>query len=267
MMTAICLALLLMFAPAGATFQSPKTAEPTAKTAQAEDTDFAEGLKALSASDYKTALNSFVRYAERKPDDFKAHYNLGLSLYGAKQFANAIAAFQRASEIDAESVAAHYQIGKSYLALKEHGQVLVQFLWLREKDETAAETLLDMLPQSVIDMYQLPPSPTSKVLAKKSANTEEVLPMKADQRPEIIYRERGKYTELARANRVQGKVILSLVYTRNGEIADIRVIEGLPDGLTLSAIKAAQAIRFNPATKDGKPVNVRGNVEYNFTLY
>lgn len=266
-MTAICLALLLMPAPTSATFQSPKTAESSAKATQNEDPDYVEGMRALSDKDYKTAINSFVRYTERKPDDFKAHYNLGLSLYGAKQYADAIATFRRASEIDPENVAAHYQIGKSYLAISEHGQVLVQFLWLREKDETAAETLLDMLPQSVIDTYQLPPSPTSKVLAKKSANTQEVLPMKADLRPEIIYRERAKYTELARANRVQGNVALSMVYTKDGEITDIRVIRGLPDGLTLSAIKAAQVIRFKPATKDGKPVNVRGTVEYNFTLY
>ena len=51
-----------------------------------------------------------------------------------------------------------------------------------------------------------------------------------------------------------------------GEVKNIKVVRGLEDGLTLRAIEAARKIRFNPATKDGAPVNVRGNLEYSFNL-
>jgi hypothetical protein len=36
--------------------------------------------------------------------------------------------------------------------------------------------------------------------------------------------------------------------------------------LTQKAIEAASKIRFEPAMKDGKPVSVRGNLEYSFRL-
>ncbi|MBS1790350.1 MAG: TonB family protein [Acidobacteria bacterium] len=94
-----------------------------------------------------------------------------------------------------------------------------------------------------------------------------VEPMSASLRPTIIYRERAKYTEEARANKIQGTVVLSVVYTFDGRISDIRVVRGLPDGLTESAIEAAKKIRFQPAVKAGQPVSVRGNIEFNFTLY
>ncbi|MEK7829721.1 MAG: energy transducer TonB, partial [Acidobacteriota bacterium] len=94
-----------------------------------------------------------------------------------------------------------------------------------------------------------------------------VEPMSASLRPTIIYRERAKYTEEARANKIQGTVVLSVVYTFDGRISEIRVVRGLPDGLSESAIEAAKKIRFQPAVKAGQPISVRGNIEFNFTLY
>jgi TonB family protein len=91
--------------------------------------------------------------------------------------------------------------------------------------------------------------------------------MTAFLRPTILYKEKAAYTEEARANEVQGTVILNVVFGADGTIGDIRVVRGLTNGLTDQAIKAAQAIRFSPATVDGKPVSVRGNLEFSFNLY
>ena len=94
-----------------------------------------------------------------------------------------------------------------------------------------------------------------------------VEPMTATLRPTILYKERAKYTEEARTNKVQGTVTLSVEYLADGRIGQVRVVRGLPDGLSESAIEAAKRIRFNPAVKNGVPVSVRGNIEFNFTLY
>jgi hypothetical protein len=48
---------------------------------------------------------------------------------------------------------------------------------------------------------------------------------------------------------------------------NIRVIRGLPDGLTHKAIEATRKIRFNPPTRNGAPVSVRGSLEFTFNLY
>ncbi|HEU0184815.1 MAG TPA: energy transducer TonB [Blastocatellia bacterium] len=86
-------------------------------------------------------------------------------------------------------------------------------------------------------------------------------------KPTILYRERAKYTEQARLNRVQGTVLLAIVFGADGRIRDIRTVRGLPDGLTETSIEAAQKIRFHPAVLNGKPVNVRATLEFNFALY
>jgi TonB family protein len=94
-----------------------------------------------------------------------------------------------------------------------------------------------------------------------------VEPMTASLRPTILYREKAKYTEEARQNKIQGVVMLQVIFHVNGSITDVRVIRGLPDGLTEKAIEAAKKIRFNPAVKNGAPVSVRGQLEFSFNLY
>jgi vitamin B12 transporter len=91
--------------------------------------------------------------------------------------------------------------------------------------------------------------------------------MTAIRRPKILYQEKAKYTEIARINRIQGSVMLSVVFDVAGQVTGIRVVRGQPDGLTQSAIRAAQKIRFQPATKDDTPVSVRGTLEFSFNLY
>jgi len=94
-----------------------------------------------------------------------------------------------------------------------------------------------------------------------------VQPMSAALKPTILYKEKAKYTEEARQNKIQGTVVLNVVFTADGRISNIRVVRGLPDGLTEKAIEAAQKIRFRPAVKNGSPVSVRGNLEFTFNLY
>jgi TonB family protein len=92
-------------------------------------------------------------------------------------------------------------------------------------------------------------------------------PMTGSLRPNILYKEKAKYTEDARTNKITGTVVLQVVFNANGTISDIRIVRGLPDGLSESAIEAAKKMRFTPAVKNGQAVSVRGNVEFNFTLY
>jgi TonB family protein len=85
-------------------------------------------------------------------------------------------------------------------------------------------------------------------------------------RPTILSQEKAKYTEAARQNRVQGVVVVQVVFSADGRILSPRVTRGLPDGLNEEAIKAAQKIRFRPAMKNGQPVSVRMSIEFTFNL-
>ena len=86
-------------------------------------------------------------------------------------------------------------------------------------------------------------------------------------RIEILYKENAKYTPEAREARVQGVVVLRVLFRSDGTITHLKVIRELPHGLTEKAIEAANKIKFKPAEKDGKPVSVNGQLEFTFNLY
>jgi len=83
----------------------------------------------------------------------------------------------------------------------------------------------------------------------------------------IISKPRAIYTDEARVNQVQGKVVLRVTFSANGQIGAISIISGLPDGLTEQAINAARGIKFEPAMRGGVPYSVTKPVEYTFTIY
>ena len=86
-------------------------------------------------------------------------------------------------------------------------------------------------------------------------------------KPTILQRGPARFTDDARNNKVNGIVILSVIFAADGQITIEKVIQGLPLGLTENAMAAARKIRFNPATKDGKPINLRTTLEYSFDTY
>ena len=48
----------------------------------------------------------------------------------------------------------------------------------------------------------------------------------ADKRIVITFKEKARYTEIARINKVQGRVLLSAVFTEDGQVTNIRVVHG-----------------------------------------
>jgi len=88
-----------------------------------------------------------------------------------------------------------------------------------------------------------------------------------DQPARIISRPQPNYTDAARMNQISGVVVLRAVFSSAGEVTNITVVRGLPHGLSEQAIAAARQIRFEPAKKDGRPVSMYMQIQYNFNLY
>ena len=67
---------------------------------------------------------------------------------------------------------------------------------------------------------------------------------------------------------IQGHLSLAADVLETGVVGDVEVIESLDQvyGLDDQAINALRQWRFEPGTKDGKPVTVRVDVEMTFTL-
>lgn len=75
------------------------------------------------------------------------------------------------------------------------------------------------------------------------------------------------YTELARKNRIEGRVKLLVEFMSNGTIGLIFPLQSLPDGLTENCIEAAQQIKFQPAQKDGKPISTVKTITYDSSTF
>jgi len=88
-----------------------------------------------------------------------------------------------------------------------------------------------------------------------------------DVKARIVKMPQPGYTKAARENGIQGTVVLKCVFAANGEVTNIRVVQGLPDGLTEQAVEMAKKIKFTPAMKDGKPVSMWFQLEFNFSPY
>ena len=56
--------------------------------------------------------------------------------------------------------------------------------------------------------------------------------MSASLQPKIIHREKAVYTCKAKEEKIEGRVILQVVFNKNGRVTDIIPIKELPYGLT-----------------------------------
>jgi len=83
----------------------------------------------------------------------------------------------------------------------------------------------------------------------------------------LISKPEPVYTQKARNERIVGTVILKCVFASDATVKYILIVQALPSGLTEQAIAAAKKIKFIPATRDGKPVSMWMQLEYNFNLY
>lgn len=106
------------------------------------------------------------------------------------------------------------------------------------------------------------PTPSSAIDYEKIFTGREV-----DQKARVLSKPDPSYTEEARKNQIVGTVVLRAVFSSSGTVTNIHAVSGLPNGLTERAIAAASQIKFVPATKDGRPVSMWMELQYNFNLY
>ena len=83
---------------------------------------------------------------------------------------------------------------------------------------------------------------------------------------EILEKPRPEYTAEGRRLKIEGDVVLDMVFLANGTIQVNRVISGLGHGLDEAATRAAQQIKFKPAKRDGQPVDFPARVRIEFRM-
>ncbi len=85
-------------------------------------------------------------------------------------------------------------------------------------------------------------------------------------RPVKVFGPPPRYTEEAREARVQGAVVLQAVIDTRGDVSDVKVLQGLSEGLDQAAVEAVRQWKFKPATLNGERVAVYYEVAVDFRL-
>lgn len=133
-------------------------------------------------------------------------------------------------------------------------------------DPEAPEPIPVEVPVPMVDLppvdvpLTLPDAPPPPAPAGPIHLTPEVV------RPVKLATPPPRYTEIARRARIEGIVIVEGVLDERGRFGELRVLKGLPMGLSEEALKALRKWEFTPATLNGKPVAVFYHVTVSFQL-
>jgi TonB family protein len=128
---------------------------------------------------------------------------------------------------------------------------------IRYDDQTVDVSDLDF--PEVGDSVVIPEGPAGPAIGPMQIGGNVLAPVR-------VYAPDPHYPEEARHARVQGVVILQTIIDTVGNVTDVRVLKGLPSGLTEAAVEAVSSWRFKPATLDGKPVAVYYLVTVSFSV-
>jgi TonB family protein len=82
--------------------------------------------------------------------------------------------------------------------------------------------------------------------------------------PVVLSYAKAEYTPEALQLKIQGDVVLRVTITTTGKMIVHNVIHGLGHGLDESAIRSAPTYRFQPATRNGQPVEYTTNIIVKF---
>jgi TonB family protein len=262
------------------------------------------GLSLLRQKDLKEATEALERSVQLQPKSASSHVALGYALIMQNKVAVALHEALEAQAIDPQIVDAHYisgvaylRLGKRQLALKEAETILklnpkFANAYLLKSQALAGtfadETDSDATNDSIQPRYAQAGDALEKYLQlnqdpeDKSALTEQLESLRFFQaqgkslhkvaytgrevttKARVLSKPAPECTQRARYDGISGTVVLRVIFGADGTVRHIIILRGLPDGLTEAAIAAARGIRFTPATRDGVPVSMYVQLEYNF---
>ncbi len=252
------------------------------------------GLSQLKVGDFEKSASSTSKALKLKPNWPDALNNLGLAYSALKRWDEAAKVFQQAVDIVPTYSGAYFNLGIAFLRLGQievakqlveklkpmswkHQAELAHQILAVEQGRRVAISRPTPSPSFVAPVPEPSPSPinaTPDSTEPKAAQAPPVAPAETEC-PEPLYRQSSvtqmasivgplevPYTDEARQNKVEGKIVLQVVLCANGRVADITVDEGLPFGLTERAIEAMRKVQFQPAIKESRRVTVITKQEF-----
>jgi TonB family protein len=104
------------------------------------------------------------------------------------------------------------------------------------------------------------------VVAASQPKTKVADPVAKTMPVEITFKPHPVYTDEGRQLKIEGEVLVQVVFSATGQIRIVKVVRGLGHGLDESAIRAAEKIQFKPALKNGLPADSEAVLHIEFQL-
>ena len=110
-------------------------------------------------------------------------------------------------------------------------------------------------------IYRLPPSEQPSTLASRPAAERS----KNNSATRLIHRVEPKYPQDARAQHIEGAVVLDVQIGEEGAVQDIAIVEGNSE-LAEAAVEAVRHWRYQPYSVNGHPVEMQTRITVRFKL-
>jgi len=260
------------------------------------------GLAYYSESAYMFSRPAFEHLLGLRPDSADANAKLAYALILGSESEPAMKAARRAIELGDTSPEPHYAIaeanfrsGEFLKAIQEADLALqsksdfapalitkaLSFSALKQPAEAAAslEQFLGASPddpdaavwrEQLVALRKSSNAPASSAGTTANAQPDQDVTFSGKDvtvKVRVLEKPEPSYTEAARKAGVTGTVVLKCIFSSSGEVRNIVVMRALGFGLTSQAVQTARKIRFTPAGKDGLPVSMYMQLQYNFNLY
>jgi TonB family protein len=257
----VALLLSLVLLATGAAAQQPSGSH-------SEERD--RGVQLYQQGDFAGAVRALRSATQKDKTDLEAWHWLGLALERQGKPGDARKAHEKAARLGDDFLA-------NQLAQANTGKEIAQVLTsVRSQLVEAAESaekylaLNSKLSGSKLTEWRLRADSLrgfADIAASDGDGLKLYSPKDVTTKARVLSKPEPTYTEEARRHRTRGSVVLKAIFAANGRVIGIHPVNYLPHGLTERAIAAAQQIKFIPATKDGHPVSMYMQLEYNFNIY
>ena len=232
------------------------------------DAERERGIQLFKAGDIKGAVDALRQAVRRDKNDLSAWHYLGLALEKKGDQGGAKKAYEKASKLGEtllneqldrtpQAVEVPRALQEIRPQLDQAAESVERYLALTPKLSKSKLEDWSFRRESLRGFADLAGDKDLSLYTGKDVTT----------KARVLRKPEPNYTEEARGSQTTGTVILRCIFGANGRVFAFHIVAGLPHGLTARAIMAARQIKFIPATKDGRPVSMWMELQYNFNLY
>jgi TonB family protein len=200
------------------------------------------------------------------------NYNIGVALLEQLQYKDALSSFNEAMKYYFGELNVFMNIGACYFGMHDTLRACGNWGMSALAGDTAAWRLINTWCDSMIingnDTIRTNDMPEDSSGKKIYSIVEEMPKFPGGEGAMLEFIAKNiKYPGKARENGIQGRVYITFVINKDGEIKDARVLRGIGGGCDEAALHVINSMpRWKPGKQNGRPVQVQFNLPINFTI-